>query len=111
MKFYIFRLLLSINLGSEVETSMVAGSLLDDNNFHSVVISRDRRDVIVSIDHHITRGLIQGEFLNLDLDKAIFIGGVPYEGEGLITHENFTGCIDNMYINQTSVGKFEGMSF
>jgi contactin associated protein-like 2 len=34
------RLLLNINLGGKQETSMALGSLLDDNLFHEVVISR-----------------------------------------------------------------------
>ena len=37
------RLLLNINLGSRLETSMALGSLLDDNVYHEVVISRNRR--------------------------------------------------------------------
>lgn len=34
------RLVLNVNLGSRRETSMMLGSLLDDNNFHDVTISR-----------------------------------------------------------------------
>ena len=37
------RLLLNINLGSRLETSMALGSLLDDNVYHEVVISRNRK--------------------------------------------------------------------
>merc|ERR1719189_2674538 len=51
------RLLLNINLGhvpgkshTDLETSMALGSLLDDNIFHEVYLSRERRDVILSVD-------------------------------------------------------------
>ncbi len=38
------RLLLNINLGGRQETSMALGSLLDNNLFHEVVISRSVQD-------------------------------------------------------------------
>jgi hypothetical protein len=41
------------------ETSIALGSLLDDNNFHDVVISRDKRDLVMAVDRvqvHTQRG-------------------------------------------------------
>ena len=43
MFFLSFRLLLNLNLGHKEETTMALGSLLDDNLFHEVMISRERR--------------------------------------------------------------------
>ena len=53
------RLLLNINLGGRSETSMALGSLLDDNTFHEVFISRERRDVILSVDRVRIRDRVQ----------------------------------------------------
>lgn len=98
-----FRLLLNINLGSKEETSMALGSLLDDNTFHEVMISRERRDVIMSVDRVRIRDRIHGDFMKLNLDRHFYIGGVPNVEEGLIIFENFTGCIENMYLNHSNV--------
>ena len=97
------RLLLNINLGHKEETSMALGSLLDDNLFHEVMISRERRDVILSVDRVRTRDRIKGDFHKLNLDRDLYIGGVPHVEEGLVVFENFTGCIENMYLNHSNV--------
>ena len=44
------RLLLNINLGHSEETSLSLGSLMDDGAYHDVEISRERRDVVLSVD-------------------------------------------------------------
>ena len=44
------RLLLNVNLGHTEGTSMALGSQLDDNIFHEIMISRERRDVVLSVD-------------------------------------------------------------
>jgi len=98
------RLLLNINLGPGRDaTSMALGSLLDNNLFHDVVISRERRDVILSVDRVRIRDRIHGDFHKLNLDRYLYIGGVPNVEEGLVVHENFTGCIENMYLNHSNV--------
>lgn len=33
----------------------------------------------------------------------IFIGGVPNLNEGLLINTNFTGCIENLYMNSTNM--------
>ena len=85
------------------ETSLTLGSLLDDNVFHEVMISRNRRDIVLSVDRVTIRDRIRGEFNKLDLDQALFIGGVPYVQRGLVIYQNFTGCIENLYVNHTNV--------
>ncbi|XP_063893286.1 neurexin-4 isoform X2 [Helicoverpa armigera] len=97
------RLVLNIDLGSGTSTSLSVGSLLDDNIWHDVVISRNRRSVIFSVDRVIVQDRIKGEFSRLNLNRAFYIGGVPNFQEGLVVNQNFTGCIENMYLNATNV--------
>ncbi|XP_049869625.1 neurexin-4 [Pectinophora gossypiella] len=97
------RLVLNLDLGSGTATSLSVGSLLDDNIWHDVVISRNRRDVWFSVDRVIVRGRIKGEFSRLNLNRALYIGGVPNFQEGLVVNKNFTGCVENMYLNATNV--------
>ena len=46
---------------------------------------------------------IKGHFHKLNLDKKFYIGGVPHIEKGLVVFDNFTGCIENMYLNHSSV--------
>lgn len=32
-----------------------------------------------------------------------YVGGVPNQQEGLLVTQNFTGCIENMYLNSTNL--------
>jgi hypothetical protein len=103
------RLLLNINLGNNrkggvpTEHSMTLGSLLDDNNFHEVYINRTYRDIELSVDRVKIRDRIPGEFMRLDLDQTLFIGGVDYVKRGLVVYDNFTGCMENLYFNHSNV--------
>ncbi|XP_026321952.1 neurexin-4 isoform X2 [Hyposmocoma kahamanoa] len=97
------RLVLNIDLGSGTATSLSVGSLLDDNIWHDVVMSRNRREVLFSVDRVIVSGRIKGEFSRLNLNRAFYIGGVPNYQEGLVVNQNYTGCIENIYLNSTNV--------
>ncbi|KAL0271077.1 UNVERIFIED_CONTAM: hypothetical protein PYX00_008294 [Menopon gallinae] len=97
------RLVLNINLGSGMMTSFSVGSLLDDNIWHDVVISRNRKDIIFSVDRVLIKGRVKGEFVRLNLNREFYVGGVPNKQEGLIVYQNFTGCIENFYINSTNL--------
>ncbi|XP_073984244.1 neurexin-4 isoform X1 [Rhodnius prolixus] len=97
------RLLLNIDLGSRIPTSLSVGSLLDDNIWHDVVISRNRKDMLFSVDRVMIHGNIKGEFTRLNLNREIFIGGVPNIQDGLLVTQNFTGCLENLYINSSNV--------
>ncbi|KAH8349298.1 hypothetical protein KR067_002660, partial [Drosophila pandora] len=55
------KMVLNLNLGSKIMTSLSVGSLLDDNVWHDVVISRNQRDIIFSVDRVIVREKIRGE--------------------------------------------------
>ncbi|XP_077286493.1 neurexin-4 isoform X2 [Arctopsyche grandis] len=97
------RLLLNMDLGSGLMTPMSVGSLLDDNIWHDVLISRNRRDVVFSVDRVITRSRLKGEFSRLNLNRALYIGGVSNKQEGIVVTQNFTGCIENLYLNTTNM--------
>ncbi|XP_012057418.1 PREDICTED: neurexin-4 isoform X2 [Atta cephalotes] len=97
------RMLLNIDLGSGIMTSLSVGSLLDDNMWHDVVISRNRKDIWFSVDRVLIKGRIEGEFHRLDLNREFYIGGVPNKQDGLVVIQNFTGCIENFYLNSTNI--------
>ncbi|XP_064214176.1 neurexin-4 isoform X2 [Tribolium castaneum] len=97
------RMLLKIDLGSGIVTSLCVGSLLDDNIWHDVVISRNRRDILFSVDRVVVQDKIKGEFNRLNLNQAFYVGGVPNIQEGLEVVQNFTGCIENIYLNATNL--------
>lgn len=65
------RMILNIDLGSRIMTSLSVGSLLDDNVWHDVVISRNRRDIIFSVDRVIVQGRLKAEFNRLNLNRAV----------------------------------------
>ncbi|XP_065337127.1 neurexin-4 isoform X2 [Cloeon dipterum] len=96
------RMLLNIDLGAGVVTSLSVGSLLDDNIWHDVVVSRNKRDIMFSVDRVVVRSKIKGEFSRLNLNRDIFIGGVPNQQDGLVVNRNFTGCVENLYLNATN---------
>nr|CAG4640603.1 EOG090X00DN [Eulimnadia texana] len=97
------RMVLNIDLGAGLTTSMSVGSLLDDNLWHDVSISRNRRDVTFTVDRVMVREKVKGDYAQLDLNHEFFIGGSPYKQEGLVVAQNFTGCIENMYFNYTNI--------
>ncbi|XP_022919939.1 neurexin-4 isoform X2 [Onthophagus taurus] len=97
------RMLLNIDLGSGTVTSLSVGSLLDNNIWHDVVISRNRRNILFSVDRVVVEGKIEGEYTKLDLNRALYIGGVPYTQEGIVVVQNFTGCLENFYLNSTNL--------
>lgn len=109
-------------LGSGMSTSLSVGSLLDDNIWHDVVISRNYRDILFSVDRVVVQGRIKGEFGKLNLNRGVldlnnrflvnvfdsillqfYVGGVPNMQEGLVVVQNFTGCIENIYLNSTNL--------
>ena len=76
---------------------------INNSNPPQVYISRERRDVILSVDRVKIRDRIKGDYVKLNLDRKIYIGGAPHVEEGLVVFENFTGCIENMYLNHSNV--------
>lgn len=64
-------MLLNIDLGSKMVTSLSVGSLLDDNIWHDVVISRNRRDILFSVDRVVVQERIKGDFNRLNLNRDV----------------------------------------
>lgn len=69
------RMLLNMDLGSGMMTTLAVGSLLDDNVWHDVVLSRNRRDIRFSVDRVVIEGKIKGEFNRLNLNQGVGIDG------------------------------------
>lgn len=65
------QMVLNIDLGEGITTTLSAGSLLDNNVWHDVVISRNRFDIIFSVDRIIVNGRINGQLSRLNLDRAV----------------------------------------
>ncbi|XP_047444434.1 contactin-associated protein-like 2b isoform X2 [Mugil cephalus] len=104
------RLQLSINLGSnqygsiQGHTSVISGSLLDDDHWHSVVIERYRRNVNFTLDHHTQQFRTNGEFDHLDLDYEISFGGLPVSMKPSSGgKENFVGCMEGIVYNGDNI--------
>ncbi len=53
------------------DTSMKAGSLLDDNQWHDVEIIRDGREINFTVDRLTITNMTNGEFFQLDLDRKV----------------------------------------
>lgn len=96
------KMVLNMDLGARLMTSLSVGSLLDDNVWHDVVLSRNRRDIIFSVDRVIVRGKMKGEFSRLNLNRDLYLGGVPNMQEGIVVTQNFTGCIENLFLNSSN---------
>lgn len=97
------RMILNINLGSKLSTSLLVGSLLDDNAWHDVEIQRNERNITFIVDRVRVDDLIKGDFNRLDLNRKLYIGGVPTMQKGINARFNFTGCMENLFINGTSI--------
>ena len=55
----------------EGDTTMKAGSLLDDNQWHDVEIVRDGRQINFTVDRLTITNMTNGEFFQLDLDRYV----------------------------------------
>lgn len=109
-------------------TSLSVGSLLDDNLWHDIYIHRNRKRLAFSVDRVQVNADINTdyEYLNLNREVSffgfhfvcwsrrlsilllivlqIYIGGVPnYNYDGIIVRKNFTGCMENLYLNNTNI--------
>ncbi|XP_042220113.1 neurexin-4-like isoform X3 [Homarus americanus] len=97
------RMVLSLNLGSKLMTSISVGSLLDDNAWHDVEIRREQRNVTFLVDRVRIDDVILDDFKRLDLNQEVYIGGVPNRQPGMKARANFTGCMENLFINGTAI--------
>ncbi|XP_045134698.1 neurexin-4-like isoform X1 [Portunus trituberculatus] len=97
------RMVLNVNLGSRFLTSLSVGSLLDDNSWHDVEIRREQRNITFLVDRVRVDEIILGDFKRLNLNKELYIGGVPNLQLGMKARVNFTGCMENLFINGTAI--------
>lgn len=98
------KLLYTIDLGGNILDSISAGSLLDDNLWHDVFISRRGKDLIFSVDRVIVKHKLKSDFSRLNLNHDLYIGGLPGQLTDFVnTKKNFTGCIENLSFNTTNI--------
>ncbi|XP_042887736.1 neurexin-4-like, partial [Penaeus japonicus] len=91
------------DFGSKVRSTFSVGSLLDDNSWHDVEIRREQRNITFLVDRVRIDDMIHGDFKRLDLNREFYIGGVPNLQPGMVARVNFTGCMENLFINGTAI--------
>uniref|UniRef100_A0A8C5FRJ3 Contactin associated protein 1 n=1 Tax=Gadus morhua TaxID=8049 RepID=A0A8C5FRJ3_GADMO len=104
------RLYLHISLGSSMvhkvngRTTLTAGNILDDQQWHYVTIKRYGRQVNFTVDSQTVTAICKGEFSHLDLDSQLYVGGVIESNvPHLPTTPNFRGCLENVFINGINI--------
>ncbi|KAM4708715.1 contactin-associated protein-like 4 [Discoglossus pictus] len=104
------RLALIIHLGnvqfhpSNPHVNVSLGSLLDDQQWHSVVIERYSRQVNFTVDRHVHHFFMKGDIYYLDIDYELSFGGIPLQGKSSsLQRNNFHGCFENLYYNGVNI--------
>ncbi|KAM3916615.1 contactin-associated protein-like 5 [Leptodactylus fuscus] len=104
------KLALYINLGDaklrfgNTHTVVTLGSLLDDQQWHSVLIDRFNKQVNFTVDKYTQHFRTKGESDDLDIDYEFSFGGIPVPGKpGTFLKRNFHGCIENLYYNGVNI--------
>ncbi|XP_022348198.1 contactin-associated protein-like 4 [Enhydra lutris kenyoni] len=99
------RLLLIINSGTASPSpsgpgSVVLGSLLDDQHWHSVLLEHARQHMTLSVDRHSRQFQAQGQLSHADLDSEISFGGILAPGKSVtFQRKHFDGCLENINFN------------
>uniref|UniRef100_A0A3P9M4Q9 Contactin associated protein-like 5a n=1 Tax=Oryzias latipes TaxID=8090 RepID=A0A3P9M4Q9_ORYLA len=90
-------------LGSR-RAAVSAGSLLDDQHWHSVHIERFNKQVNLTVDSHTQHFHTAGEGHSLEVDYELSFGGIPLPGKpGTFLRKNFHGCMENLYYNGINI--------
>ncbi|XP_069586113.1 contactin-associated protein-like 5 [Ranitomeya imitator] len=104
------KLTLYINLGDaklrfgNTHTVVTLGSLLDDQQWHSVLIDRFNKQVNFTVDKYTQHFRTKGDSDDLDIDYEFSFGGIPVPGKpGTFLKRNFHGCIENLYYNGVNI--------
>ncbi|XP_071978133.1 contactin-associated protein-like 5 [Engystomops pustulosus] len=104
------KLALYINLGDaklrfgNTHTVVTLGSLLDDQQWHSVLIDRFNKQVNFTVDKYTQHFRTKGDSDELDIDYEFSFGGIPVPGKpGTFLKRNFHGCIENLYYNGVNI--------
>lgn len=88
------KLVLNLKLGADEETNAVkAGSLLDNDLWHDVMISRRHHDLFFTVDRVLVKYRLKSDFPRLDLNNEVSVlykclPGLPL-GELLVDHQSF----------------------
>ncbi|XP_075967203.1 contactin-associated protein-like 5 [Anarhichas minor] len=89
---------------SSGRVAVTVGSLLDDQQWHSVHIERFNKQVNLTVDSHTQHFHTKGEGHSLEVDYELSFGGIPLPGKpGTFLRKNFHGCIENLYYNGINV--------
>ncbi|KAG9477540.1 hypothetical protein GDO78_002767, partial [Eleutherodactylus coqui] len=85
-------------------TVVTLGSLLDDQQWHSVLIDRFNKQVNFTVDRYTQHFRTKGDSDDLDIDYEFSFGGIPVPGKpGTFLKRNFHGCIENLYYNGVNI--------
>ncbi|XP_071489971.1 neurexin-4-like [Diadema antillarum] len=101
------KLQLSLNLGSnsykDGHTTLTVGSLLDDNHWHYGRYVRRGHRLTLYVDGLKVRGHAKGDFMVLNLDREITVGGASEVAKSLHNvNDNFVGCLQLVRISNTA---------
>ena len=76
----------------------MAGSLLDDNQWHDVEVRRNERDVVINVDRMKMENVTLGEFIHLDLDRKVRLLGVGNSGLRVVSFNLFISIGPKLFI-------------
>ncbi|KAL7060882.1 hypothetical protein AAHC03_010101 [Spirometra sp. Aus1] len=101
------RLQVSVNLGTfpwedeQTDNSVLAGSLLDDDQWHDVSIIRTEKNLNISVDGVSTWRNLSAVFLHMDMNRRLYVGGLPSfaNKKSVTVTENFMGCLEEFNFN------------
>ncbi|XP_042350366.1 contactin-associated protein-like 5 [Plectropomus leopardus] len=89
---------------SSGRVAVTVGSLLDDQQWHSVHIERFNKQVNLTVDSHTQHFQTKGEGHSLEVDYELSFGGIPLPGKpGTFLRKNFHGCMENLYYNGINI--------
>ncbi|XP_029315273.1 contactin-associated protein-like 5 [Cottoperca gobio] len=89
---------------SSGRVAVTVGSLLDDQQWHSVHMERFNKQVNLTVDSHTQHFQTKGEGHSLEVDYELSFGGIPLPGKpGTFLRKNFHGCMENLYYNGMNV--------
>ncbi|XP_039674553.1 contactin-associated protein-like 5 [Perca fluviatilis] len=89
---------------SSGRVAVTVGSLLDDQQWHSVHMERFNKQVNLTVDSHTQHFQTKGEGHSLEVDYELSFGGIPLPGKpGTFLRKNFHGCMENLYYNGINI--------
>ncbi|KAL3309815.1 hypothetical protein Ciccas_011634, partial [Cichlidogyrus casuarinus] len=104
---YQARLRVNVNLGGlstsniKIDNSIECGSLLDDDQWHEVLIIRDQKNINITVDWVTTWRNLSSVFVQMNMNRNLSLGGLPNYAarKGVTVTSNFVGCIEEFFYN------------